>query len=757
MAGDVYMCLKEEKLATGLRADKRKIRIGPQKPVRAPICKPRWEDFPVIQQKEISDLMGDVLYSLASVYGNWMVRRGWFAKDELEDLLCLFVLVETGYKLPGGDTKDVYLRKLDNLYKPIMKNLKGKKLRDDLEKLLAAFSIIRLLSLVKSKCKEEKKDGSILDNSEESAIRQILKGTPAETVDLTSSSATISSLRRAAGRLGDKRKDSTRRVVCASLLCKALEVEESQKNSEARLKKVIKVPSNKDHPLEGFSMSNDQALQLAVALTCFEEREIAIEFIRQYFCCGLDLRTGLVSQLDIRLGEFEPTRNFLGKRIICYSPWLAVLMLMNCSEIVDVQRGSSLNTNFFTRRCIEAWEKLPITWKPVVEEKSPDVLATIQSGQSEFPALVRQNNLFGFTFQALNYICYHYSVPPNERPARMVDVSAALALEEILFETLTRESSTQNLPLVEVKPWPWGRKYCFTLRHDVDRIPEMDVFDRLMRWEKDRGLGVSWYFIGNRLEKEQLKRIMAANHEIGLHAVKVEDKNGEIKMIEAGIGNSVKGECTHQGGGSDEWMGPLQIMYAAKCSLEYVITQFNNTFPFIFLTLANNGEIESHDDVWCLSYAGTVDKPGKSEEFVYKSFEQVSRFMGNGYHTIISNHPDISFKYLVDLESSLPTEGRANWTASQVVNWWKKIHDVRNFRISFLRRTSNEVVFSLDAECRIEKVAIQFNGLKGCEWALDVPDKIDVISTYNCEGVFCVALAAEKGKHLVSLRNETQG
>ncbi|MEW5722931.1 MAG: hypothetical protein AB1896_07475 [Thermodesulfobacteriota bacterium] len=681
-----------------------------------------------------------------TIYYNRFLNGGRLAEGEMEKALALWSIVRTYRKIPPGDTQAAYRTKLERIHQAVTERAFSSKERTPEAGLLLCAAALLLFQILKQAPDTVRPEEDTLTPKERDTLASMFGRTIFRSKPPSSVTEGLFRLRECYQDLIAGPNQNLKKLAGTALVAGLFDRDDSPVSWEDRLRPCLGLEEISAATLARLHLKGDAFFQVSITAAAAGKSLLVSDMLKLYFQQFLDPATGNLETAVWDKGAWKPVRNLLGKPIFRYSPWLAALLALVCPRIDDVERASDGLDQMFTKKLQAAWNRLPVALRPV-EPARAEVLAEIAVAEETYPGLIKKGRIYAFTFQALNYLCYHYTMPPAERPARLRDARPAVVLEEMLTTFFKSEAVGRKFPLAWVRPWPYGVDYCLTIRHDVDRLPDHGTFDRLVSWEERKGLGVSWYFIANRLDMGILERIKKAGHEIGLHAYKLGDKGQEARLIESAAAVSIKGECPHQGGGADEWFGPLQLDYAAQCGFRYVITQFNHTHPFLFLSLAENGEVRSHDEVWCLSFAGTVDKPGKSRESVYKSMAHDIAFLEKGYHTLISNHPDMNFEFLRDLEALLPIARRVNWTAEQTIDWWRKTHDRRWLSLNLRRVEPEAVVFAIHLGAENRGFRLDFFGLPAETWKPVATPGLQILDLAPVEGGVSVHLSAPEGRH----------
>lgn len=352
---------------------------------------------------------------------------------------------------------------------------------------------------------------------------------------------------------------------------------------------------------------------------------------------------------------------------------------------VDVPK---IQVSSYRRSQIRAWAKPPYlveTYRAV--SAVADVVLQTSQDQS-WPLLIRRGRILASTFQIFSYLVHYHTMHPLPTNYYSCPSIYGVAVGHLFLEWLEGQSRRHGIPLLKVAPWPWKYDSCLTIRHDMDRIPTPEAFERLINFEAERKLGVSWYWIPGRTNPAYMRRQVELGHEVGLHAVRIKDKPAECLMIEQeiGPGHDVVGECTHGGFGSDGWLGYPNIVAARDTGFLYTEHLPVYDFPYRFPSLQPDGTIAT-EPIIGISHSIGIDSMLRASPDIEALRRTFLPFLSNGFHCLIINHPDLHVDELMQFLDSLPTERRLDWTCRQVADWWRKTHIRRNLKVERIEET----------------------------------------------------------------------
>jgi hypothetical protein len=350
----------------------------------------------------------------------------------------------------------------------------------------------------------------------------------------------------------------------------------------------------------------------------------------------------------------------------------------------------------YSKDQIIAWKASPFAIVPCTKDHCEN-LAIFPAGDEEFVGIFRSGHIYGTTFQILSHLVHYHTMHPVAESFMDCPSTAARILETIWFEILRMASKDSSVPLVEVAPWPYGKEYALTIRHDVDRLPDPDTFKRLISFEQKETLGVSWYWIPWRTNGEYLTRISEAGQEIGLHAMKVDRKPEEITKLNSNLqgGEPVSGETWHGGGGGDYWIGPSSVKSAIGAGLSY--TELMPTildFPYNGLPIVGaDGKIEVERIIGvtynCSTDAGVIRKNLRPK------ISWMQELISNGYYCMLLNHPDSNLEVLQSWVERCPAAHRQNFSCKELARWWSSTHDKKNLMVHRISDERADLKFSL--------------------------------------------------------------
>lgn len=400
-----------------------------------------------------------------------------------------------------------------------------------------------------------------------------------------------------------------------------------------------------------------------------KESPVSRKLIADALNTAFDKEKGLFYSGKISNGEYEVDTNFQ------IAPWIPLGLLAQNESYSLWDPTKALES--YDDLVLERWEASPLKYIEV-ETRTATNLASLTTEAGETCGFFQCGKVTGSTFSILSHLVHFHTMHPLKEAFSDCDANSLLVLEHLFFHLLNQIRMSGPAPAITVGNWPWGKKYCLSIRHDVDRPMTPEVFDRLFRFECNNGLGVSWYWLPGRLDLEQMGELQKADHEIGLHSLRLNDKPNELAAVTCGLDCQAKiyGEQYHGGGGGDYWIGHPTIVSAIEAGLLY--TEFVatiNDLPYTaFPSLLSDGRI-GRDEIVGTTRFLSVDNASKLTTDIRESrINWLCELAGNGFHCTVLNHPDANFEELEHWISQLPRDGRLDWSCLEVSKWWRATH-----------------------------------------------------------------------------------
>jgi len=396
-------------------------------------------------------------------------------------------------------------------------------------------------------------------------------------------------------------------------------------------------------------------------------------------------------------------------------PWLALA----CLAAHDVTRGAA-TPGYSAARCI-AWQAHPCTIE-LAPQTAGEVLIAARAGERDGVLLARHGRVLIWHAQVLAAIAHFHSMPPLAEAFFDCAADDYLLLENAVVAALCAHARRTGSSFLRVRPWPNDCAYALCLRHDVDRIPSPAQFKALLDFECEARLGVSWYWLHDRVDAGQLARLREVEHEIGLHAQSIAGKAGEIAVLTRVAGTQVAGETWH--GGAEFWRGHASVAAAVDAGLAYTegvpsIMDFPHRFP----VMLDDGTIAC-EELCCLTHNFSIDDGVTRKRPHVRDAVLLERRAEAGHCLIVLNHPDLNFEAMESLMKRFA--GARAWcaTAAEIARWWQSTHHRAVFKLT--RVTDNE--FELETTHPITGLGLELvsadRAVRAVDLAPAVPQRV---------------------------------
>ncbi len=337
--------------------------------------------------------------------------------------------------------------------------------------------------------------------------------------------------------------------------------------------------------------------------------------------------------------------------------------------------------------------------------------------------LFRQDNLLVSTFEFISYLIQDYTSEVLQQQYAFSDDRyhwEVLLITELLGSIRKQvldsgDSSLCDLASLRLCPWPYGKQYALTVRHDVDRIPresEMPLFDGLLAAEKESMVGVSSYFLPTTADKSTIRKFESIGAEIAYHSAYLEpDGEAEIKKIQQYAQNKIKGTTVHGPRGFYGWRGAANWELAAKFDFEYCENlSAMRYFPGRAFKDTEENPLEYYPFV-CLPHHLSFDRDRKNhrENEILDGIQAMAR---NQMYVILMNHPDMHYEALSEfLRSKLPAD-YFGASSLEISRWWRKTHLPENLSYVIRKITGDKIQIDFATRHPIEGLAIELPTLR---------------------------------------------
>jgi hypothetical protein len=511
-----------------------------------------------------------------------------------------------------------------------------------------------------------------------------------------------------AGRTTALTVDSTTTLLTAALLVSETGDSRLREACEAYLSDRV-TPNNGRVDVEADTpVTLEDLFQFVIAASVIGHDALSKAILREVLELSFDSSEGNFENIKIVDGEVERLETYF------VLPWAPLACLQHVDTVTADDRTADVLRAEYDDDRVDRWGNQPFRVHRYRPTSAESLASVVTDEGDEYAGVFAQEDIVGVPFQLFAYIVHYHTMRPLDEAFQDCPAESLMALQGLFEYLLTREAAERDADLLTVDAWPWGADYCVTVRHDVDRIPTEETMQRLLSLERSEGLGVSWFWIHDRLAPEYMTRVESLGHEIGLHAMKHRQKTAEIRTIEAACDSSIDGECLHGGGGGgDFWLGHPTIRAAEEAGLTY--TEGMSTiydYPHSFPVLEADGTI-SFEDVVSLSHTMTVDTGVTRQGANVRDSELLLEYVENGFYVVVLNHPDMSFERLEGFVSTLPDEGRLDWTCAEVTDWWRRTHRRESLSVEHVEDDDGETAYRLTAEEDVTDLEVRLPAVQG--------------------------------------------
>ena len=339
---------------------------------------------------------------------------------------------------------------------------------------------------------------------------------------------------------------------------------------------------------------------------------------------------------------------------------------------------SAIDAVPLTANQAEAWRAIGwdvVKWRTFGE---PETLATWRvPGGSLSPAVVRRGRLAGCSFGLFSFLSQrHTSEPFDGAEHRTTDRTEAT--EHILLGLIDLMHRESHAVRPRVRPWPQGRRWALSIRHDFDRPLWAPGTAATLRRHAKAGTAATWYWRAELASARAIKLVAAApGHEIALHTERLwADRDAlERTRVEAAAGRPVQGSSAHGTPQSFRFQGAPNVLWAEEQNLLYTeLIQQAHAHPHRFPALRADGTVEllkvlclPHHESFELSYRRFAHEANRISEVW-------SDWADHGGLLQIMNHPDRNARKLFEVLRTIPSEERLDWTAGEAADWWRRTH-----------------------------------------------------------------------------------
>jgi ubiquinone/menaquinone biosynthesis C-methylase UbiE len=308
------------------------------------------------------------------------------------------------------------------------------------------------------------------------------------------------------------------------------------------------------------------------------------------------------------------------------------------------------------------------------------------------PALIRRGPLLAASFSLFGFLGQQTTIQPFAGAEHLI-WPRPFALEAMLAALLDEMHRRARVPRPRILPWPEGAGWALGVRHDFDRAQSRGQVGRVLGIHAAAGSAATWYWRarhvgGQRSAADRLRsrgsdgaavaRMVATapRQEVALHTELLWlSAENERRALERATGKPALGTSAHGDPDCFRWQGAPNVLWAERHGFEYTeLISHSHLHPHRFAELRADGTIEP-SRVLCLPHHESLDRstrPGDANvDGVLAAAESYRR--AGGLMQVL-NHPDLNLDELTEVLRRLPSDGRLDWTAAEVVDWWRRSH-----------------------------------------------------------------------------------
>lgn len=259
---------------------------------------------------------------------------------------------------------------------------------------------------------------------------------------------------------------------------------------------------------------------------------------------------------------------------------------------------------------------------------------------------------------------------------------------------------------LRLAPWPNGRQYALTVRHDVDRRPSGPWFKRLLEAERETNVGVSCYFLPSTAEPKAMQRFAESGAEIAWHMAHLEpDGPSELgAIIRHGYPRPV-GFTVHGNAGFYGWRGAACWTEAERLGMAYAEhLSAMRYLPSRVFSIGEDGPVPYA--LICPSHHVSYDR-NLTESFHDAVAAALPAFARNEMQVTLLNHPDIHLETLVTLLRRHCPAGFAGMTLAEIAAWWRATHVQESLNLGVGLGADGRISIMLDAREPVRGVTLE--------------------------------------------------
>ena len=390
------------------------------------------------------------------------------------------------------------------------------------------------------------------------------------------------------------------------------------------------------------------------------------------------------------------------------SPWHALIG----SELVN---RFSLKADYkryqkeYNQEQIKTWESPPCVIKaaPICDSVEPIL---ILAENKNYFILAKKGNVLFSSFEILSYFTYNHTIHPLSESFFDYRHADDIADFERIFISALIQHASEHKGILTVCDWPKNKSACLTIRHDVDRLLSENCFETLLNYEKKHKLGVTWFWLPNLLKPRHMDVIANTNkHENALHSLRIQNKKQDKETVENASSNpfEIKGECSHGGGGGDNWIGAPSVFSAYDAGLSYTEPAWCMNRPS-----ASFPHINENMELCTTPIVGMTRPTSVDNKALFSNADEVTSrvkyILSKGDHCLLLNHPDINFDQFSSVVDALNLEDVQLWSCENVADWWSSTHNSCALGVSLVQESECKRIIFIKADNPVKNLCLSY-------------------------------------------------
>ena len=294
-----------------------------------------------------------------------------------------------------------------------------------------------------------------------------------------------------------------------------------------------------------------------------------------------------------------------------------------------------------------------------------------EPGHERCPAVARNGSLTACSFGMFAFLVQRHSIEPYDG-AEWRATDRCIGLEVALLAMLDEMHRRSGAVRARVLPWPAGRRWSCSLRHDVNTQPAPESLERILGAHEDEQTAATWYWPSS-LASDAVERVAEAERqEVGLLAELLWAGSGERAALERSIGRPAKGVAS---GASSVWFryqGAPNLLWAEREDFAFTELLGRSHFhPHRAPVLEPDGTVRPLALV-CLPHYVSLDILAGDRD---RLSNELSLWVASGGFLQLTQRLDGEVPAnLAALTAAADRADRWDATAGDVADWWRRTH-----------------------------------------------------------------------------------